>query len=494
MHSTSRPERRRPAKKRDVDQVGARAQRSLRAPGLCRHFRRQQERFDSRRPNWRRALDGRVTFDGGSIDGFVRGEELDMLLQARSRDLRDVSRGRSSRRREARLICDIAMPDGMPFEGCPRTTLRRAVESRVRHCAVMQIGLEIEFYLFEQNAGRHGASTAHVRRRLVFRLSRRTIAAKKRAMPSLPRCSAMGVPIVSAHHEHGAGQHEIDFAHDEPWPPPISPDDAHDRQTRRARSLDWTRRSCPNRSKITPAAGLHVDFRFDAASGAKRRALYVVGGLLAHAPATTAICNSTVNSYKRLVAAWDAPIYTRVVGAQRQCARARSARAVAAAHRDAQPGPGVQSVSRARRADRRRRRRHRAQHAARTRACRLDLRIDRTTNAASAGSERCRKSLRQAIGELDADPVVRAALGDHMYHAFRDAKLAEYERYRRAVHPWEREQYLRTTIEAGGASRRKASHANSHVGALRAQVADREAQASSGRRFSYARRTGRRLR
>ncbi len=53
------------------------------------------------------------------------------------------------------------------------------------------------------------------------------------------------------------------------------------------------------------------------------------------------------------------------------------------------------------------------------------------------------KSLRQAIGELDVDPVVRAALGDHLYHAFRDAKLDEYERYRRAVHPWEREQYLR---------------------------------------------------
>ena len=53
------------------------------------------------------------------------------------------------------------------------------------------------------------------------------------------------------------------------------------------------------------------------------------------------------------------------------------------------------------------------------------------------------RSLREAIDALDADPVVRATLGDHLYHAFRDAKLAEYERYRRAVHPWEREQYLR---------------------------------------------------
>jgi glutamine synthetase len=54
------------------------------------------------------------------------------------------------------------------------------------------------------------------------------------------------------------------------------------------------------------------------------------------------------------------------------------------------------------------------------------------------------KSLRQAIAALDEDVVIRGALGDHIYHAFRDAKLAEYERYRRAVHPWEREAYLRT--------------------------------------------------
>ncbi|HEY4441749.1 MAG TPA: hypothetical protein VGN14_14915, partial [Candidatus Elarobacter sp.] len=53
------------------------------------------------------------------------------------------------------------------------------------------------------------------------------------------------------------------------------------------------------------------------------------------------------------------------------------------------------------------------------------------------------RSLRQAITALDEDVVVRGALGDHIYHAFRDAKMAEYERYRKAVHPWERNEYLR---------------------------------------------------
>jgi len=54
------------------------------------------------------------------------------------------------------------------------------------------------------------------------------------------------------------------------------------------------------------------------------------------------------------------------------------------------------------------------------------------------------KSLREAVRQLDRDPVIKGALGDHLYHAFRDAKLAEFERYRRAVHPWEHEAYLRT--------------------------------------------------
>ena len=174
----------------------------------------------------------------------------------------------------------------------------------------------------------------------------------------------------------------------------------------------------------------------------KRLALYVVGGLLAHAPATTAICNPTVNSYKRLVAAWDAPIYTvwsersanalvRVPpGQQPPRVEMRSpdpacnpylalavlvGAAADGAARKTLPGPALAGST-------------------------YDL-SDRERRESGIGT--LPKSLRQAISELDADPVVRAALGDHLYHAFRDAKLEEYERYRRAVHPWERERYLR---------------------------------------------------
>jgi glutamine synthetase len=188
-------------------------------------------------------------------------------------------------------------------------------------------------------------------------------------------------------------------------------------------------------------SGLHADFRL-AEGTDEETALYVVGGLLAHAPATTAICNPTVNSYKRLVAAWDAPIYT--VWSQ------RSANALVRVPQDQTP-PRIEMRSP-------------------DPACNPYLALAVLIGAAADGirqhtlpgpalvgstydlSEMERrergigtlpKSLRQAITELDADAVVRAALGDHLYHAFRDAKLEEYERYRRAVHPWERDQYLR---------------------------------------------------
>ena len=110
------------------------------------------------------ALEGRITFDGGSIDGFVRGEELDMVLRPDPATFAIYPWRGAPEGREGRLICDIAMPDGTPFEGCPRTTLRRAIERAdgiARACRPASRSSSIS-----SNAG----STATARRRLVFRL------------------------------------------------------------------------------------------------------------------------------------------------------------------------------------------------------------------------------------------------------------------------------------------------------------------------------------
>jgi glutamine synthetase len=437
MNSTTRTESRRPSAKRDVVKLAR--ERNVRFVrlvfadilGVSKNVSIPIDQLEA-------ALDGRITFDGGSIDGFVRGEELDMLLQPDPSTFAVYPWRFDPEGAEARLICDIAMPDGSPFEGCPRTTLRRAIES-ASELKGQRIGLEIEFYLFERKDGDTlSTATSDVGSYFDFSANDRGEEARNAIVAAL---RAMGVPIASAHHEHGAGQHEIDVAHDDPL---AAADHALTLRTiakHVAADFGLEATFMPKPLEERAGSGLHADFRLADETDAET-ALYVVGGLLAHASAATAICNPTVNSYKRLVAAWDAPIYA--VWSE------RSANALVRVPPGQTP-PRVEMRSP-------------------DPACNPYLALAVLIGAAADGvasgtlpgppllgstydvSDRERhergirtlpKSLRQAIAELDADAVVRASLGDHLYHAFRDAKLKEYERYRRAVHPWEREQYLR---------------------------------------------------
>src|SRR5580700_11694447 len=98
-----------------------------------------------------RAMQGRVTFDGGSIDGFIREEELDMLLRPDPATFAILPWTLDGNAPEARMLCDIAMPDGTPFEGCPRSTLKRVLDDAEDVMRDVKTGLEVEFYLFERD-------------------------------------------------------------------------------------------------------------------------------------------------------------------------------------------------------------------------------------------------------------------------------------------------------------------------------------------------------
>ncbi|HUZ48384.1 MAG TPA: glutamine synthetase family protein [Candidatus Dormibacteraeota bacterium] len=384
------------------------------------------------------AFEGRVTFDGGSIDGFVRGEELDMVLRPDPATFA-LYPWTSAEGAEARLICDIAMPDGSPFEGCPRTTLRRTLESARAHLPNLRIGSEIEFYLFDRTQSAFGSTqTSDVGSYFDFSANDPGEHARNAMVAAL---QSMGVPIASAHHEHGAGQHEIDIAIDDAL---AAADHILTLRTvakQLAGSCGLEATFMPKPLEESAGSGLHV--QFDLGEDAdEERMLYAIGGLLAHAQASTAICNATVNSYKRLVAAWDAPIYTvwseRSANALVRVPPASRPRAIEMRSPDPACNPYLAL------------------------AVLVGAAADGVANATLPGAaltgstydlgarERRErgigtlpKSLRQAIVELDADPIVRSTLGDHLYHAFRDAKLAEYEQYRRAVHPWEHRAYLR---------------------------------------------------
>jgi glutamine synthetase len=382
------------------------------------------------------ALDGKVTFDGGSIDGFVRGEELDMVLKPDPATFA-LYPWSTSEGAEARLLCDIAMPDGSPFEGCPRTTLKRAGEETKRSIPSLQVGLEVEFYLFESHESDYGSTrTSDVGSYFDYSANDRGEEARSAIVAAL---QSMGVNVASAHHEHGAGQHEIDFAHTDVLEAADALLTLRTIAKHIAARYGLEATFMPKPVEERAGSGLHVNFT---TGEGEDTTLYAIGGLLAHAPALTAVCNATVNSYKRLVAAWDAPIYT--VWSE------RSANALVRVPPHESP-PQIEMRSP-------------------DPACNPYLALAVLLGAMADGIERrslpgdplvgstydlddrdrrergigtLPKSLRQAIVELDGDPVVRAALGDHIYHAFRDAKLAEYERYRRAVHPWEHRAYLR---------------------------------------------------
>ena len=382
------------------------------------------------------ALDGKVTFDGGSIDGFVRGEELDMVLRPDPSTFA-LYPWSTPDGGEARLLCDIAMPDGSPFEGCPRTTLKRAVEEARAATGELRIGLEIEFYLFDAQETEYGSTrSSDVGSYFDYSPNDRGEDARSAIVSAL---QSMGANVASAHHEHGAGQHEIDFGAGDVLAAADALLTLRTIAKHIAARYGLEATFMPKPLEERAGSGLHVSFEL---AQDEDTTLYAIGGLLSHAPAATAVCNSTVNSYKRLVAEWDAPIYT--VWSQ------RSANAlVRVPDRNERPLIEMRSPDP---------------------ACNPYLALAVLVGAIADGvdrhalpgdplvgstydlTERDRhergigtlpKSLRQAIAELDADAVIRAALGDHIYHAFRDAKLAEYERYRRAVHPWEHRAYLR---------------------------------------------------
>ncbi|MBV8424386.1 MAG: glutamine synthetase, partial [Candidatus Eremiobacteraeota bacterium] len=372
-----------------------------------------------------RAIEGKVSFDGGSIDGFVRDAEVDMILipDLSSFAVLPWTKGAAT---EARLICAIANADGSDFEGDPRTTLRRVLDDARDVLAQVETALEVEFYLFPRGENGPIIQISEVGSYFDWSPNDRGDDARCWVVAALQE---MGLEISSSHHEHGPDQHEIDLAE---APVLRSADNfvtLRGAVKHVASGLGLEATFMPKPSENLAGNGLHMYFSLQGLDEDQR--LHAIGGLLAHAPAATAVCNPTVNSYKRLVAAWDARIYTVWSEASANTlVRIPTAPGMETKIEMRSPDPScnpylafavlIESI-----ADGLRNRR---------------LPGDPFTGSSyeltgkfrsERGIRTLPKSLRQAIDELEADNVLRGALGDHIYHAFRDAKLAEYERYRR---------------------------------------------------------------
>ncbi|HEY3019172.1 MAG TPA: glutamine synthetase family protein [Solirubrobacteraceae bacterium] len=262
------------------------------------------------------ALDEGIGLDGSALEGFARARERDVIAHPDPRSFQVLPW-----RDEvvARMFCDIRLPDGAAFPVDSRQALRRALDGAADLGLTLQVGCEVEFFLFAEPAADDdlGAVPRTLDRGAYFDLTPQDVGSdfRRRTIDLLER---MGIPVKASHHENAPSQHEIHLKHTDA----LSMADALTtfrmavRQV--ARELGVYATFMPKPLDGVPGSGLHAHFSlFDGdrnvffASDAKeplsepgRRFL---AGVLAHAGEMTAVTNQWVNSYKRLATGMEAP-------------------------------------------------------------------------------------------------------------------------------------------------------------------------------------------
>ncbi len=397
-----------------------------------------------------KALDNKMMFDGSSIEGYVRIEESDMYLYP---DLSTwVVFPWVTTDRVARLICDIYMPDGTPFAGDPRGILKRALkEAEEMGFTAMNVGPEPEFFLFKTDD--KGEPTMELNDQGgYFDLAPMDLGENCRREIVLT-LEEMGFEIEASHHEVAPGQHEIDFKYADA----ISAADQIQtfklvvKTIAREHGLHAT--FMPKPLFGVNGSGMHCHqslFRGNENAfydendklGLSDVARQYMAGVLQHARAFAAITNPTVNSYKRLVPGYEAPVYVAWSASNRSpMIRIPASRGLSTRIEVRNPDPaanpylalavmlkaGLDGIKN---------------------KTRLPAPTDRNIYVMTE-EERIEEgipvlpwNLKEALDELIRDEVMCDALGDHALAHFYELKEIEWDMYRTQVHQWERDQYL----------------------------------------------------
>lgn len=404
-----------------------------------------------------------IRFDGSSIQGFVRVEESDMYLVPDPATFgllpgADGGTGTGPGASPAtvipatgRLMCDVCNHDGAPFEGCPRAALKRAIARAREMGYTIQVGPEAEFFLFHRDALNRPTACTHDQAGY-FDLSpldsgeevRRAIVA------ALQGC---GFDIESSHHENSPGQHEIVFRHADALTTAdnIVAFRVIVRAIAARHGLHAT--FMPKPVQGINGSGMHIHQSLfsgrrnafhssRSAYGLSDVALYYIGGLLDHARGYSAVVNPLVNSYKRLVPGYEAPVHLAWSERNRSpLIRVPAARSNERRVELRSPDPscnpylalaviiqsGLDGIAR---------------RLAPPPPVNQNIYLMTDEQRRRLGIDPLPGTLAEALAELRRDLVVREALGEHIYHHFLEAKEIEWEIYRAHVHQWEIEQYL----------------------------------------------------
>lgn len=396
-------------------------------------------------------LNNEIMLDGSSIKGFRTIETSDMYFYPDKSTFTILPWISKEDVNVARLICDIYNPDGTPFEGCPRNNLKRVIAEAAKLGYVMNAGPEAEFFLFKRNAD--GTPTTETHDLAGYYDVGPDDLGEDVRSEMVQTLHQMGFEIEASHHEVARGQHEIDFKY--------------------ADALTCADNVVTFKIAVKAVAakhGLHATFMPKPIFGINgsgmhcnislfkdgknafldesrpyqlsQEALWTIGGILKNVKGITAINNPTVNSYKRLVPGYEAPVYLAWSAANRSAlVRVPAKRGNATRVELRSPDPTCNPYL--------------AFAAILTAAIdgiknQIEPPAPADTNIYHLTDKERKKmkidslpgSLLEALDHLEKSAVAKEALGEHIFNEFINAKRVEWDNFRILVTPWEIDNYL----------------------------------------------------
>lgn len=399
-----------------------------------------------------KALDNRCMFDGSAIEGFVRIEESDMYLYP-DLDTFEIFPWRPQQGKVARLVCDVYRPNGEPFEGDPRYVLKKVLKEAADMGYFFYVGPECEFFLFHTDEDGRPTTYTHemagyfdvapidmaenVRRDIVLNLEE------------------MGFEIEASHHEIAPAQHEIDFQYADGL------STADNIMTFKMAVKTIAKRHglhatfMPKPKAGVNGSGMHINMSLADKDGnnvfvdesdnlgLSKAAYYFMAGILKHIKEITVLTNPLVNSYKRLVPGYDAPVYIAWSASSNRSPLIRIPSSRGSSTRielrcpDSAVNPYLALA---------------ACLAAGLDGIKNELEppasVDTNIFAMSEeemrafGIEQLPETLGEALEAFEGSKFVQELLGKHIYTKYLEAKQEEWKKFRAEVTDWEIEEYL----------------------------------------------------
>ena len=398
-----------------------------------------------------KALNNQCMFDGSSIEGFVRIEESDMYLYP-DLDTFTIFPWRPQQGKVARIICDVYCADGTPFEGDPRYVLRKEITRAAKMGYTFEVGPECEFFLFHTDDNGQPTTVSHEKAGY-FDLGPVDLGENARRDMVLT-LEDMGFEIEASHHEVAPAQHEIDFRYDEALAT------ADKIMTFKLAVKTIAKRHglfasfMPKPKYGINGSGMHINMSLateegknifadeNGKIGLSDDAYHFIAGIMKHARGMSAITNPLVNSYKRLVPGYEAPVYIAWSAKNRSpliripASRGNGTR-VELRNPDPTANPylvlalclaaGLDGIKNKIEVPKS-----------------VDCNIYEMTpgERRAAGIENMPADLKEAVDCLVADEFLCSVLGEHITTKYVEAKMKEWENYTTRVSQWEIDEYL----------------------------------------------------